>query len=221
MVKLLGLAMGLGSALARVDSVMGPGQPDPQAQPTAADALSICKLYGADPLCETALPSDILQPASDGGGRDAGAACDEEWTEDQAAFEDDLLAELNGHRARGFACGGGPTLPAADALQSDEALRRAARCHSRYMAEVYSLDQYDAEGNLYLELPAREGYTGAIVGATLMFGIGSPAETADFVLSGDADFCADTMAADVVHAGIGASAPDAAGRRYLTLMYGK
>jgi uncharacterized protein YkwD len=97
------------------------------------------------------------------------------WPAAWTAFEDAVLDETNGWRARGAVCGGQPLSPAA-ALAPHPQLRHAARGHSSDMARRNYFEHRSPEGTSPMQRAEAAGYRGGFVGENIAAGQRTPRE---------------------------------------------
>jgi uncharacterized protein YkwD len=96
------------------------------------------------------------------------------WPAPSTRLEDEVLAVINGHRARGVECRAtGARLPPAASLKSNSKLRRAAREHSTYMAE-YRVFDHAVAGCTFTTWINAAGYRWGSIGENLALRRGTP-----------------------------------------------
>ena len=113
-----------------------------------------------------------------------------------------LLALVNEARATTTSCGAEGTFPPAGPLTIDPRLSRAALGHSTEMRRRDVMSHIGADGSHVGDRVTRQGYAWRSVGENVARGY----ETPESVVSGwlaSAGHCANIMAADFVHLGVG------------------
>lgn len=113
-----------------------------------------------------------------------------------------LLALVNEARATATACGALGTFPPAGPLTIDPRLSSAALLHSDEMRRLGVMSHVGADGSNVGDRVTRQGYEWRSVGENVARGF----ETPESVVSGwlgSAGHCANVMAADFVHLGVG------------------
>jgi uncharacterized protein YkwD len=166
--------------------------------------------------CTAITNVDDLYIFVDGGGGDSDGdsdgdtdalECDpsvEDWYDTWAAYEDDLLDELNDYRESGVDCGVtgyfGPTSP----LEMEYHLQCAARVHAKWMADNDSYGHDSPGGPLGDDEEERvdnAGYEGTFTGESISSNQ-QASMVADAMVAGP-EHCARFMNPDTNHAGIG------------------
>ena len=112
-----------------------------------------------------------------------------------------MLEIVNEHRTRGANCGGVSMAPT-QALQSDSALRCAARLHSRDMNDRDFFDHTNPDGDGPGARMAAAGWQGRGWGENIQGG-STTAEGAMDSLMSSPGHCRNIMDPDFTHAGIG------------------
>jgi len=169
--------------------------------------------------CSVITDVDDLFIALDGGGGDSDSdsdsdgdtdalECDpsvEDWDDQWAWEESDLLAELNEFRESGTSCGTqgyfGPTSP----LEMEYHLQCAARVHARWLAD-HNTTGHDSPGGPLGDTPGERvdnaGYDGTYAGESLTYSTSEAWQVAEAMASTD-EHCARFMDPDTNHAGMG------------------
>jgi uncharacterized protein YkwD len=121
-----------------------------------------------------------------------------------AAFEDDVLARINQHRATGATCGS-TTYAAVAPLPMNASLRAAARGHSQDMATQNYFSHTSLDGRTFNDRITAAGYTGGGPrGENIGAGYGSPAAAVAGWMS-SAGHCENIMKATFRAVGVGYS----------------
>ena len=159
-----------------------------------------------------------ISDAGSGGGIDCTGAAS--WPTDWAAFEDQVLALVNEHRASGASCGS-VAMPAVPPLVVDAALRRAARCHCLDMATHNYFDHTSKDGRSPWDRIAAAGYTGFGNAENIAAGQSTPASVVGSWMS-STGHCDNVMSAGSNEIGVGyAFAASASYGHYWTQDFGK
>jgi uncharacterized protein YkwD len=112
-------------------------------------------------------------------GSDTGfvpAVATDDWPEEWASFEDEVLRLLNLERFVGGVCGG-VVMGSSGPLEMDEVLRGVARSYSARMADQDFFDHVDPQGNGPSDRVAASGFTGAApIGENIAEGYATPQE---------------------------------------------
>lgn len=96
------------------------------------------------------------------------------WPTDWAALEDQVLTLVNQHRALGATCGSS-YMPPVGALTMHQALRLAARLHSKDMADNNYFSHTSLDGRSPWTRMHDAGYTGSAMGENIAAGYSTPA----------------------------------------------
>jgi uncharacterized protein YkwD len=159
-----------------------------------------------------------ISDAGSGGGIDCTGAAS--WPTDWAAFEDQVLALVNEHRASGASCGS-VAMPAVPPLVVDAALRRAARCHCLDMATHNYFDHTSKDGRSPWDRITAAGYTGFGNAENIAAGQSTPASVVGSWMS-STGHCDNVMSAGSNEIGVGyAFAASASYGHYWTQDFGK
>jgi uncharacterized protein YkwD len=142
-----------------------------------------------------------------------------DWPAAWAALEEQVLHETNARRARGAVCGT-KTYPPAGPLAPNEALRKAARGHSKDMATRNYFEHTSPEGVGPGPRSRAAGYTGAFTGENIAAGDRSAAQVVDSWMSSPGH-CYNIMDARYKALGVGyAENASSHYKRYFTQNFG-
>ena len=139
-----------------------------------ADADPQNPVADADPAAPDGEPPGPKPDAAppDPGGPDCTKAGT--WPAEWIAYEDEVLELVNQRRAAGATCGG-VSKPSVPALEMDEKLRQAARCHSMDMAKLNYFSHDSKDGRSPWDRIDEAGYTGFGNAENIAAGQGSAA----------------------------------------------
>ncbi len=142
------------------------------------------------------------------------------WTEQESAFEEEVLVLVNMERAAGASCGGQP-FGAAGPLTMNAALRCSSRVHSLDMAVRGFFDHDNPDGEDPFTRMERAGYSYSAAGENIAAGQTTPAE----VVQGWMDspgHCSNIMDSNYTELGVGyAATSDAEFPHYWTQNFGR
>ena len=124
------------------------------------------------------------------------------WDPKLAAFELEVLAEINAAREAGATCGADEVFEPAPALRMDPALRCAARVHALDMATRDDVDNLDPEGLRYSDRAELAGYAGTARAQNIGAAQQDPEQLITAVL-GSAGLCRTLMDPDADEIGVG------------------
>lgn len=133
------------------------------------------------------------------------AACEEvaDWDAAHAAFEQEVLEQINARRGSGGDCGGaGEFLTPAEPLHMNPALRCAARRHTLAMVEADLVEHEIPEGETYSERADAAEYAGEAVAQSIAAGSRDPATVVATWMSHDGN-CANLLDPDATELGVG------------------
>lgn len=125
-----------------------------------------------------------------------------EWDEAWAAFEEEVVALMNGHRAQGADCGTAGVFEATQPLTMDPALRCAARVHSRDMNLRDFFGHTNPDGDGPADRMRAAGYMPLFWAENIALGNASPQAVVDGWMNSDGH-CANIMRSSLTDVGIG------------------
>lgn len=123
------------------------------------------------------------------------------WTEEAAAFEDEVLRLVNEQREAGATCGG-QQAPPVPALEFDATLLCTARAHSRDMLEQGYFGHDSQDGRRPSERIEDAGYQFSLMGENIASGQPTPEAVMDSWMRSP-DHCENIMNGRFIDAGIG------------------
>lgn len=125
-----------------------------------------------------------------------------DWSADDAAFEEQVLALVNEQRAAGADCGSGGVFAPAEPLSMNAALRCAARLHSQDMAARGFFDHTNPDSEGPGERIAPTGYEPRTWGENIAFGYATPEDVVAGWMSSDGH-CSNIMRTSFTEMGVG------------------
>ena len=143
------------------------------------------------------------------------------WAPDAAAFEREVLEQINEARALGGSCGGDEDLPASEPLSMAPALRCAARKHTLGMIDGDYFAHASPDGETYIERVALAEYAGEPLGESIAGGSPDPTKVVTTWLNHDGN-CATLLNPEATELGVGyLPASGVTYEHYWTVVFGR
>jgi uncharacterized protein YkwD len=141
----------------------------------------------------------------------------ESWSGQSAAAEEQVIELINIERAQGADCGAEGTFDPAPPLAFHDALRCAARNHSKDMWTKDYFDHLSPSGGTPADRFTKSGYAWMAIGENIAFGSAQPAKNVQGWMQSD-PHCANIMNPSFKEVGVGFFNQD--GRPYWTTGFG-